>query len=219
VGRTFPELELRIVDLESGEILFPNPTKPHEGRALRGEIHVKGPQVMKGYYKNQEATDKVLREEWLNTGDIGMVTHNNCLKILGRSKETIVLLSGENVEPVPIEGRIVESPFVSQCMVVGQDQKFLGVLIVPDTEALRSAGVSASCFEDLKTNSQVQEILGIELRKLLCMENGFKSFERPTTWRLIEKNFEVGDELTNTFKLKRHVITRRYGDVIDSIYK
>lgn len=219
VGRPYPELEVRIVALDSGEILYPDATKEHGGRVLRGEIHVKGPQVMKGYYKNPEATERVLKDGWLNTGDIGMVTLNNCLKIMGRSKETIVLLSGENVEPVPIEGRIVESPFIKQCMVVGQDQKFLGVLIVPDTEALLSAGASASGFEDLKTSSQVQEILGTELRKLLCQENGFKPFERPTSWQLIEKNFEVGDELTNTFKLKRHVITERYGDLIDSLYK
>ncbi|MFV0336827.1 MAG: AMP-dependent synthetase/ligase [Chthoniobacterales bacterium] len=219
VGCPYPNLEVRIVDLDSGAILYPNSEKSHGGRSLRGEIHVKGPQVMKGYYKNQEATDKVLKDAWLNTGDIGMVTFNNCLKIMGRSKETIVLLSGENVEPVPIEGRTIESPFISQCMVVGQDQKFLGVLIVPNEEAFRTAGLEVTGFDDLKKNPKVQEILDAELRKLLSLENGFKPFERPTVWRLIGKNFEVGDELTNTFKLKRHVITARYEKEIESIYR
>jgi long-chain acyl-CoA synthetase len=102
VGEPYPHTEIRIVDLQSGDILYPNSSRSGGGRGLRGEIHVKGPQIMRGYYKDSEATARVLRDGWMNTGDIGMVTFNGCLKILGRSKDTIVLLNGENIEPVPI---------------------------------------------------------------------------------------------------------------------
>lgn len=218
VGYPFPETEVRIVDLNTGEILYPNKSRRGEGRGLRGEIHVKGPQVMKGYYKNPEATARVLREGWMNTGDIGMVTYNHCLKILGRSKDTIVLLSGENVEPLPIEGRLVESPLIEQCMVVGQDQKFLAVLIVPSLEGFRRAGVHAANSSELAGNARVKELLDAEIRRLISVETGFKPFERLADWRLIPKTFEVGDELTNTFKIKRHVVTQQYQYLIDDIY-
>jgi len=218
VGPPYPEVEVRVVDLNTGEILYPNRSRRGKGRGLRGEIHVRGPQVMKGYYKNPEATAKVLQDGWLNTGDIGMMTFNNCLKILGRSKETIVLLSGENVEPVPIEGRLVESPYIEQCMVAGQDQKYLSALVVPSLEAFRAAGVHVANAGELAGHHRTKEILDAEIRRMVSPENGFKPFERIGDWRLLPKSFEIGDEMTATFKLKRHVITDRYGYLIEDIY-
>lgn len=218
VGPLFPETEVRIVDLATGEILFPNSRNRASGRGLRGEIHVKGPQVMQGYYKDPENTAKVLKEGWMNTGDIGMVTFNDCLKILGRSKETIVLLSGENVEPVPIEGRLVESPLIDQCMVVGQDQKYLAALIVPSLEGFRLRGLDVADPMSLAGNSKAKEALDTEVRRLISAENGFKPFERIADWRLLPKSFELGQEMTNTFKLKRHVITEKYADLILEMY-
>ena len=218
VGPFFPEVEIRIVDLQTGEILFPNSRHRGHGAGLRGEIHTRGPQVMQGYYKNPEATAKVLRDGWMNTGDIGMVTFNGCLKILGRSKETIVLLSGENIEPVPIEGRLVESPLIDQCMVVGQDQKGLGVLIYPSLEGFHAAGVSVGAPLDLQQSPRAKELLDAEIRRLISPATGFKAFERIIDWRLLPKGFALGDEMTNTFKLKRHVITDRYAELIEDLF-
>lgn len=218
VGSFFPQTEIRIVDLQTGEILFPNTKYRGQGAGLRGEIHARGPQVMQGYYKNPEATAKVLRDGWMNTGDIGMVTFNGCLKILGRSKETIVLLSGENVEPVPIEGRLVESPLIEQCMVVGQDQKALGVLIFPSLEGFHAAGISVGAPLDLQQSPRARELLDAEIKRLISPATGFKAFERIADWRLLPKGFTVGDEMTNTFKLKRHVIAERYADVINELF-
>jgi long-chain acyl-CoA synthetase len=218
VGPFFPETEIRIVDLNTGEILYPDKKRRAQGAGLRGEIHARGPQVMMGYYKNPEATAKVLRDGWMNTGDIGMVTFNGCLKILGRSKETIVLLSGENVEPVPIEGRLVESPLIDQCMVVGQDQKSLGVLIVPSLEGFRNAGVTAADAEELYASGRARELVDAEIRKLISSHTGFKAFERVTVWKFLPKGFAVGDEMTNTFKLKRHVIADRYSTLIKEMF-
>jgi long-chain acyl-CoA synthetase len=217
VGRMFPETEVRIVDLQNGAVLFPDAAKTGGGRGLRGEIHVRGPQVMRGYYKDPEGTTRVLRDGWMNTGDIGMVTFNGCLKILGRSKETIVLLNGENVEPVPIEAKLAQSEFIDQVVVVGQDKKALGALVVPALEAFRKAGVEAAALADFAASEKARELVDAEVRRLVCAETGFKAFERIAAWRFVPKAFEVGDEMTNTFKLKRHVIAGKYAALIDGM--
>jgi len=139
VGETVPNSEVQIRD-DSGKVLT------HIGKdgsvvsgkiGLKGVIHIRGPQVMKGYFKNQEATDKAIKDGWMDTGDLGMFNYKKTLTITGRAKDTVVLLGGENVEPVPIENKIVESPYIAQCMVIGQDQKNLGAIIVPDFDALK----------------------------------------------------------------------------------
>lgn len=219
VGAIYAETEVRIVELESGKILYPDPLARGKGRGRRGEIHVRGPQVMRGYYKDPEGTAKVLNDGWLNTGDIGMVTFNDCLKILGRSKDTIVLLSGENVEPVPIESKLTQSPFIDQCMVVGQDQKFLGVLIVPALDAFRTAGIDIHSAEELHTHSVARSMIDGDIRRLVSAETGFKTFERIVAWRFLPKGFEIGDEMTATLKIRRHVISTKYADLMAEMYR
>ncbi len=218
VGRPYPGTEIRIIDLHTGDILYPCAWRRGRGRGLRGEIHVRGPQVMNGYYKDPEGTGRVLRDGWMNTGDIGMITFNNCLKILGRSKDTIVLLSGENIEPVPIEARLTGSPLIEQCMVVGQDQKNLGALIVPALDGFRAAGLKASGLDDVIAREDAHRLLDAEIRRLISTEAGFKPFEKIAAWRFVPRSFEVGDELTNTFKLKRHVISDRYARLIEEMF-
>lgn len=218
VGPLYPETQVRIVDLNNGHILCPDNSRPDKGRGLRGEIHAKGPQIMRGYYKDPETTSRVLRDGWFNTGDIGMVTFNDCLKILGRSKDTIVLLNGENVEPTPIESRLVHSPLVDHCMVVGQDQKFLGALIVPAMDGFRAAGVQAANMADLAADPKAHDLLEAEIRRIVSGDNGFKSFERIGDFRFLPKPFEVGRELTATFKLKRHILTDEYSGLIEEMY-
>ena len=219
VGPFWPRTEIRIVDPADGKVIYPSGLAGRGGRGCKGEIQAKGPQVMKGYYKNPGATAKVLRDGWMNTGDIGMVTFNDCLKILGRSKETIVLLSGENVEPVPIEAQLLESRFIEQCLVVGQDEKNLGALIVPSVEALQAQGFPVSDLSSAENNPRVTELINAEVRRLVSREQGFKPFEFVLAWRFVPKAFEVGDELTATFKPKRHVITGKYSRLIDEMYQ
>lgn len=216
VGPIYPNTDLRLVDISSGEIIYTTEPNGPKKRGVKGEIHVKGPQVMKGYYKNPEATEKVLKDGWMNTGDLGMITFNNCLKIVGRSKETVVLLGGENVEPVPIENKLTESPLIHQCMVVGQDKKYLCALIVPSLEQFKDYGAT---YEELAKNEEVIKLLRNEVKRLVSGETGFKSFERIVDIRLLPKPFEVGDELTNLFKIKRHVVTEKYKNLIEEMYK
>jgi len=218
VGPFWPQTEIRIVEHGTDHVLYPARFTRGGGRGLKGEIHAKGPQVMKGYYKNPEATAQVLRDGWMNTGDLGMVTFNNCLKILGRSKETIVLLNGENVEPVPIEAQLLESRFIDQCMVVGQDEKHLGALIVPSLEALREQGFALATLSDAAGDEAVIRTIATDVRRLVSKEHGFKPFETIQGWRLVTKPFEVGDELTATFKPRRHIIAEKYAPVIDEMY-
>jgi long-chain acyl-CoA synthetase len=160
----------------------------------------------------------VLRDGWLATGDLGVVTFNDCLKIVGRCKETIVLLGGENVEPLPIESKLLESPLIDQCMVVGQDQKHLGLLVVPSLAGFTGAGISAADITSLKERAEVHEMLRSEIRRFISETNGYKPFERIAAFATIEKPFEVGDELTMTFKLRRHIITEKYASQFRNMF-
>jgi long-chain acyl-CoA synthetase len=218
VGPMLDRTELRIVDLESNEVLFPNDNLPHQGRGRRGEIQVRGPQVMKGYYQDPDQTARTIQDGWFRTGDLGVMTFNDCLKILGRSKATIVLLSGENLEPEPIEMRLRQSRYIDQCMVVGQDQKHIGALIVPSPEGFREVGIDARSPADLAGNPEVQRIMRSEIRQIITPASGFKAFEQVRDFRLVPKHFEVGDELTSLYKLKRHVVTDKYDDLISDMY-
>ncbi len=218
VGPFWPHTQIRIVDPADGKVIYPSGLLGKGGRGIKGEIHAKGPQVMKGYYKNPEATEKVLKDGWMNTGDLGMVTFNDCLKILGRSKETIVLLSGENVEPVPIEAKLLESRFIEQCMVIGQDEKHLAALIVPSLDACKAQGFDVSNLGEAEADPRIAEVINGEVRRLVSREQGFKPFEFVLAWRFMPKPFEVGEELTATFKPKRHVIAEKYAALIDDIY-
>ncbi len=218
VGPFWPHTEIRIVEPETGRVIYPDKLQRGGGRGIKGEIHARGPQVMKGYYKNPEATAAVLRDGWMNTGDLGMVTFNDCLKILGRSKETIVLLNGENIEPLPIEAKMLESRFIEQCLVVGQDEKQLGALIVPSLEALKEEGFEFTERAEAAADERVRALMVQELKRLVGREQGFKAFEYVSLCRLVAKPFEVGDELTATFKPKRHVITEKYQPLIDEMF-
>ena len=219
VGPAFPGTELRIIDPVTSTILYPDSSRRDLGRGLRGEIHARGPQLMSGYHKDPEKTSQVLRDGWLATGDLGLVTFNDCIKIVGRCKETIVLLGGENVEPLPIESKLLESPLIDQCMVVGQDQKHLGLLVVPSLTGFATAGITMSDLETLASKPETKELIVGEVRRLVGAAAGFKPFERIAAVEMLEKPFEVGEELTMTFKLKRHVIAEKYAKAIEAMFE
>ena len=183
-----------------------------------GVIHIKGPQVMKGYYKNKEATDKVLKDGWMNTGDLGFKSFNGTLSVRGRVKDTIVLLGGENVEPIPIENLLLESPFVDQVIVVGQDQKSLTALVWPNFEKLEESKFKVSKTDNLNANKEIRSHFQNIIKTSISSENGFKGFEKLTDFRFLPKPMEVGDELTNLFKMKRNVITDKYAKLIKEMY-
>jgi long-chain acyl-CoA synthetase len=187
-----------------------------------GVIWVKGPGVTSGYYKNAAATEAVLKDGWLNTGDLGRIDEFGNLSIRGRAKDTIVLMGGENIEPVPIETLLTQHPLIEQAVVVGQDKKNLGVLIWPSYERLEDAGYAVDEF-DLNCNlNQKQEIIHLfrgVLSEIVNEKNGFKSFEHVSHIRFLPKKLLVGQELTNLQKIKRNVIHSKYEKLIESMYQ
>ena len=224
VGPVVGETEIQIRDDHGNVLTHVDVNGKITGkRGKKGVIFARGPQVMKGYYRNEEATAKVLVDGWMNTGDLGMINFNDTLTLTGRAKDTVVLLGGENVEPVPIENKMDESPFIHQSMVVGQDQKVLGAIIVPDftklAEWCKENGISETKPEQLIENPKVIEFYKKEVRRLNSTKTGFKSFEQVQPVALILKQFEVGDELTNLLKMKRHVITAKYEAKIKDMFK
>jgi long-chain acyl-CoA synthetase len=140
-GQPIAGTEIRTVDPETRQPL------PREQRGL---IMARGPQIMLGYWQNPAATAKAIDPEgWFDTGDLGWVTQQNDLVVTGRAKDTIVLTNGENIEPTPIEDACLRSPYIDQIMLVGQDQRLLGALIVPNLEALQQWAASQNLCLDL----------------------------------------------------------------------
>ncbi|WP_223295812.1 AMP-dependent synthetase/ligase [Sulfurospirillum deleyianum] len=196
-----------------------------EGVALEageiGEIWVKGEQVMQGYYKNpQENTKSFSEEGFFKTGDLGKVTLNGELVITGRSKEIIVLANGENVDPSRIESTLSMLPFIQDAILVGHSKKGLGALIVPDFEKLKEYvavhfGKAVNTIEQVMEDKHIVTKIKSEMNDLLHYNQGFKPFEKLQNIHFLEKEFTVGEELTNTLKKKRHVIEKKYKEVID----
>ena len=212
IGPLLRDVEYRIIDPE-GALVPPG---------KKGVLYVKSDQIMEGYYKRPEATAEVLKDGWLNTGDIAVMTYGGELKILGRAKETIVLLGGENIEPVPIEEQLSRSELIDQVMVVGQDQKFLGALIVPHIEAVereaRNRGIAYVEAEELCEEPEIVELFHTTIQSLVNGTEGFKHFERIFRFRLLIKPFTVGRELTQTMKLRRNVIGEIYRRQIQDLF-
>jgi long-chain acyl-CoA synthetase len=214
VGPVFPGTEIQIRD-EEGNVLPPGE---------QGLVMARGPQIMRGYYKNEEATRAMIDDDgWLNTGDLGMLTHNNELRITGRAKDTIVLLGGENVEPAPIENKLRESPFIDNAVVLGQDRKFLGALLVPNMEELEryasETGIRYMDTSELLSTPEVQELFNDEVSQSINRANGFKSFERIYRFKLLNTAFEYGKELSAKQEIKRHAVADLYREEIQELFR
>ena len=202
IGRALTETELRVVD-QRGRELPPR---------TAGELEVRGPQVMSGYYHDEEKTKQTFRPDgWFRTGDLCALTERGDVLFTGRAKETIVLVGGENIEPRPIESRILESPFVKQVIVVGQDRKNLAALVVPELERAEK--------EAKARGSTVENLVREEFRILVSHASGFKSRELVSRIAVLEEEFAIENGLmTRTMKLKRNEILAKYADVIDGLY-
>ena len=215
VGSPIKGVEIKLIDSNGNVVTEPN---------VKGVAYHRGPHIMKEYYKEPKKTSEVLSQDgWLNSGDILVWTVNGELKFAGRAKDTIVLFGGENVEPLPIEDTLKQSPYILQCVVVGQDQKTLGALIVPDKEAiqnyLKSKNITAPAdIKDWKSTKEINSIFKDEIKRLNSTDMGFKSFEKVTDFYLLENEFQIGEELTQTLKVKRNVVLEKYQKEIESLY-
>jgi len=186
-----------------------------------GEILVAGEVTFRGYWKNEAATGKALVDGWFHTGDIGELDDEGFLRITGRTKEIIVTAGGKNVVPAPLEDRIRAHPLISQCMVVGDRQPFIGALVTIDPEAWpawrsehakpESASV-ADLAEDADLRAEVQAAVD-DANTAVSHGEGIKKF------RILPVDFtEDTGELTPTLKLKRSVVAKSFSGEIDAIY-
>ena len=178
---------------------------------------------MRGYYKRPDLTAKVMTVDgWFDTGDLGMMTIHDEIVIKGRKKDTIVLRGGENVEPVPLEMKLAESRFIKQAVVVGQDQRYLGALILVDEEEIRNYtaenGIQYDTYENLLKSEDIAKLYESEINSLVNSKNGFKMYERINKFALITKPFEIGVELSAKQEIMRYRLTEIYKEQIDKIF-
>ncbi|MEH2282333.1 MAG: AMP-binding protein [Nostoc sp.] len=224
-GLPLPATEAKIVDPETKAPL------PIEKRGL---VLLRGPQIMQGYYQNPEATAKAIDAEgWFDSGDLGWLTPQDDLVLTGRAKDTIVLTNGENIEPQPIEDACLRSPYIDQIMLVGQDQRSLGALIVPNVEAIEKWAANQNLILDTpndrvtSSDSQkidfeskiIQDLFRQELNREVQNRPGYRPDDRIGTFKLILEPFSIENGLmTQTLKVRRHIVTERYRDIIDGIF-
>jgi long-chain acyl-CoA synthetase len=186
-----------------------------------GEILVKGPCVMQGYYKNPEATREVLSEDgWFSTGDIGYVDKDNYLFITDRKKDLLKTAAGKFVAPQPIENGLKTSPYILNAMVVGDRRKFIVALIVPNatTVSAKAAdqGVKFTSNEELASHPWVRALIDSEIKRLTIHLAQYETIKR---FALLPEDFTFDNgSLTFTLKLKRRVVEQQYGAMIESLY-
>lgn len=199
-----------------------NSVRVKKGFGHQGRILVSGEQVMLGYFKRPDLTAKVMKDGFFDTGDLGMLSMDGCLAIRGRVKDTIVLRGGENVEPAPIEAKLTESIYIAQAMVVGQDEKYLGALIVPDKDNLSSwakeKGIYTSDWEKLLAHKEIKDLLLEEINKAVSLHSGFKAFERITKFAILPELFVQGKELSHKQELMRHKVVKIYAKEVTSLF-
>ncbi|MDD3903041.1 MAG: AMP-binding protein [Sphaerochaeta sp.] len=204
--------EVKIVD-EEGKSVPPG---------VKGVVMVRGPQVMKGYYKRPDLTSAILSDDgFLNTGDLGIWTHHGEFALAGRAKDTIVLSGGENLEPVPIEAKLCESEYIDNAVVLGQDKKYLGALVVLNKKAVEAYLTTHQIpylTDKLSSMKEVRELIESSIREIVNTKQGFKTFEQINKIALIGKPFEIGVELSAKQELKRFEINKLYKNEIDQLF-
>ena len=218
VGTPLKGVEVRVVD-DDGMIL---------GKCKKGSLQVKGGTVMKGYYKCDDLTAKVMTSDgWFDTGDLAILTVDNEIQLRGRKKDTIVLMGGENIEPLPIEGKLNSSPYISASIVIGtnekgEDQRALGALVLPSQEDVeqyaKDNGISYNDYDELVHSETIRKLLEREIADLVSAKNGFKAFERINTFEIITKPFEIGVEISAKQEMMRYRICEIYRDKVAKLF-
>ncbi|XRQ02969.1 AMP-dependent synthetase/ligase [Actinomadura welshii] len=201
VGRPIPGVDIRIAD--------------------DGEVLVRGINILRGYWNNEEATKEALEDGWFHTGDLGSLDEDGFLRITGRKKEILVTAAGKNVAPAPLEDRLRAHPLVSQCLVVGDGRKFISALVTLDEEALapwkEQHGKPASMtVDDLRGDPDVIaeiEAAVAEANKSVSQAESIKKYV------ILGVDFtEEAGHMTPSLKVKRNVVMKDFADEIESLY-
>ena len=201
VGPAIPNVELKIAD--------------------DGEVLAKGPNIMKGYFKNPEATAEAIDAEgWFHTGDIGELDEDGYLKITDRKKSIMVTSGGKNVAPAPLENALVLSPYIEQVLIIGDKRNFISALIVPNFEKLEAfateKGIATADREALLQHPDVLAVFEEEVEKAM---KSFAKYEKVRKFTLIPREFTIeAGELTPSLKVKRKEVVDHFGAEIEAIY-
>ena len=185
-----------------------------------GEIVVKGPSVMMGYYKLPQLTAETVIDGWLHTGDIGVFEDEKYLKITDRKKEMFKTSGGKYVAPQPIENKIKESPYVEQMIVVGADKKFVGALIVPSFMNLRE-WMQQNKIEFTSNEAAIRNprVLSFYRELIESFNKYFNQVEQIKKFELLANEWSVDTgEMTPKLSLKRKIIMEKYRDAVERIY-
>jgi long-chain acyl-CoA synthetase len=202
VGKAIPNVEIRIAE--------------------DGEIEVRGPNVMRGYYNKPEETRAVFTSDgWFKTGDVGTLDKDGFLRITDRKKELFKTSGGKYISPQPIEQAIKGSRFVNQVVLIGAECKFPAALIVPVWEQLESycklKGIEVKSRSELCRHPRIIDLMQ---RQIEALTPNLAKYERIKKIALLEDEFTIeGGELTPTLKVKRRVIDEKYRDVIEALYQ
>jgi len=222
VGKVLPGVTVAIQRLEDSKIIaeISGEDYPTDHDSEQGEILCKGPNVMEGYWKNEEATREMIDDDgYLHTGDVGKFVDGK-LQITDRIKHMIVNAGGKNIYPGPIEDLFKTSKWIDQLVVVGERQPYMAALIVPDFEALEAhaeeEGIEYDSIEDLIQKDEIQKIYNKEVRS---HSKDLASHEKLRDFRIVPNEFSVeSGELTPTLKIKRRIVEDKYGHLIDDIF-
>ncbi|MFS7907754.1 putative long-chain-fatty-acid--[acyl-carrier-protein] ligase [Helianthus anomalus] len=220
VGPPIRHTEIKVVNEETGEDLPPG---------SKGIVKARGPQIMQGYYKNPIATNQALDEDgWLNTGDIGWISpvhsvgrsrnSGGIVVLEGRAKDTIVLSTGENVEPEQLEEAAMRSSLIQQIVVIGQDKRRLGAIIVPNREEILLASKKSSTSDSDAVELSKEKITGLLSEELRKWTSDCSFQIGPIL--VVEEPFTIDSGLmTATMKIRRNQVVELYKEQIDDLYK
>src|ERR671918_1398911 len=199
VGKAFAGCEIKIAD--------------------DGEILVRGPNIFQGYYKNEEATRETLEGGWLHTGDIGELDEDGYLSITGRKKDIIITAGGKNITPANLETEIKQSPFVSQCVVIGDRRPYLVALITLDMEECAKLAQENGWPADPAALADHEGMKQLIQEHLDEVNEKFARVEQVKKFEILPHDLsqETG-ELTPTLKVKRNVVAEKYEQEVDALY-
>jgi long-chain acyl-CoA synthetase len=190
--------------------------------ASDGEILTRGPHIMRGYWKDQKATDEIIdKEGWLHTGDIGRMDEDGYIHITDRKKHLFVSSGGKNIAPAPIENLFLTSRYIEQFMLIGDRRMYCTALIVPDFESLReyatNKGMAFTSNKDLIASPLITQLINDDIDSL---QKDLANFERVRRFTLLTRPFTIEEgELTPSLKVRRKIVEEKYSQVIEGMYQ
>lgn len=187
-----------------------------------GEILVRGPNVMRGYWNDVNATKEAIDENgWLYTGDIGYFTERGNLKITDRKKYIFVNSGGKNISPQVIENILNQSQYIDQCIIIGDNREYNTALILPNFDELKklaeAIGIKYSSISELTTNDIIIKIIKNDIDRL---QKDLSKFEKVRKFALLTETFSIDNgELSPKLSIRRHVVEKKFADLIEQMYK